>query len=80
MKVLDPSMPESGLEDACRQLKQAYVSADGNVDTLEQRVAELTAQVETIRRETLKEAIKIAKHEEVNDRYPSIALEAAGRE
>lgn len=63
MKVLDPSMPESGLEDACRQLKQAYVSADGNVDTLEQRVAELTAQVESRN--------ELIVHMHVHSGYPS---------
>lgn len=36
MTVLAPSMPESGLEDACRQLKQACMSEADNCEALEQ--------------------------------------------
>ena len=38
MVVLEPSMPESGLEDACRQLKQAYISERDNAEEGPQRM------------------------------------------
>lgn len=44
MKVLEPSMPESGLEDACRQLKQAYISEADNCTTLESQLEQLRAE------------------------------------
>lgn len=41
MLVLDPSMPESGLVDACRQVKQAAVSHAENCETLERKILEM---------------------------------------
>jgi hypothetical protein len=38
MDVLKPSMPESGLEDACRQVKQAAISNEENCRRLEEQV------------------------------------------
>lgn len=48
LKVLAPSMPESGIEDAARQVKQAAISAAGNCDDLEAQVKALEARVETL--------------------------------
>jgi hypothetical protein len=44
MAIPQPNMPESGLEDACRQLKQAYVSERDNAETADKLLTE--AQVE----------------------------------
>lgn len=41
LEVLDPSMPENGLVDACRQVKQVAISQAGNVKTANQRIEEL---------------------------------------
>lgn len=44
MKVLEPSMPESGLEDAARQLKQAYISERDNAEVADARLKEVEAE------------------------------------
>lgn len=62
MKVLAPNMPESGLIDACRQVKQVAVSEAGNstdwmnrAEAAEARCAEVTkdvyAYIETAKRQ-----------------------------
>ncbi len=40
MAVLQPNAPESGLEDACRQVKQVAISAMGNCETLQAALAQ----------------------------------------
>lgn len=52
MKVLNPSMPESGLEDACRQLAQAHLSEVGNVETLTAQLAEARKHRAEVERES----------------------------
>ena len=44
MLVLNPSMPESGLVDACRQVKQAAISEADNSSVLERKLAEAEAR------------------------------------
>lgn len=51
MKVLEPSMRESGLEDACRQLKQAYISEADNSDTFEKETITLREQLAAVQEE-----------------------------
>lgn len=46
MAILEPSMPESGLVDACKQLKQAYISEHDNAETADQIIADLRQQLE----------------------------------
>jgi hypothetical protein len=41
MKVLAPNVPESGLVDACRQVKQVAISEAGNSTDLESRLSSL---------------------------------------
>lgn len=45
MRVLNPSMPENGLEDACRQRVQAFISCDDNCDELEKQNTALREQL-----------------------------------
>jgi len=51
MKVLNPSMPESGLEDACRQIKQAAISSIDNCEVLEARLATQEATIRQVEQE-----------------------------
>ena len=46
MAVLRPNVPESGLVDACRQVKQAAISWEGNCATAEAKLAEVRALME----------------------------------
>jgi hypothetical protein len=46
MKVLQPNVPESGLEDACRQVKQAAISWRDNYETMEYVYDILKAKLE----------------------------------
>lgn len=46
MAILEPSMPESGLVDACKQLKQAYISERDNAETADRIIADLRQQLE----------------------------------
>jgi len=48
MAVLQPNMPESGLVDACKQVKQVAISEADNSNVLESRLAALTAAVQQI--------------------------------
>lgn len=48
MAVLKPNMPQSGLVDACRQVKQAAISAADNCEKAEAQVATLTARVQAL--------------------------------
>lgn len=49
MKVLEPSMPENGLEDACRQRMQAYITERDNCETLESRLAQVEKERDALR-------------------------------
>lgn len=49
MNVLQPSMPESGIEDACRQRMQAYISERDNAEKFLERLAELTMENDVFR-------------------------------
>lgn len=48
MSVLAPNLPESGLEDAARQVKQAWLTEKGNADALEAANAELVGALEGV--------------------------------
>lgn len=48
--VLAPSMSQSGLVDACRQVKQAAISWADNAEKLDARIAILTRQLATARK------------------------------
>lgn len=45
MAVLNPNVPESGLEDACRQVKQVAISEAENSDVAIAKLAALKARV-----------------------------------
>ncbi|MFZ2738046.1 MAG: hypothetical protein WAY02_07390, partial [Burkholderiaceae bacterium] len=45
IKILNPNMPESGLLDACRQVKQVAISEADNSEKLEAEVLALRAQI-----------------------------------
>ena len=49
MTVLAPNMPESGLVDACRQIKQVAMSEADNSNVLEQRVLVLAAELQRLK-------------------------------
>jgi hypothetical protein len=49
MAVLKPNMPESGLVDACKQVKQAAISAMDNSDVLERKCDQQAGALVTLR-------------------------------
>lgn len=48
MQVLAPNVPESGLEDACRQVKQVAISEADNSATLERALARVQASLDAV--------------------------------
>jgi len=51
MGVLSPNMPENGLVDACRQVKQVAITQSENCETLEQRLAERQATIDSMQKQ-----------------------------
>lgn len=49
MKVLDPAMPESGIEDAARQVKQVAITEADNCNILTERLREAEEALRDIR-------------------------------
>lgn len=54
MAILTPNMPESGLEDACCQLKQAYISEADNAEKCDAMLSTVTAERDAARVEATK--------------------------
>lgn len=50
MKVLNPNMPESGIEDAARQVKQVAITAQGIIESLEEELKQLQNRLEQFQR------------------------------
>ncbi len=51
LKVLSPSMPESGLVDACRQVKQVAISEADNSEKLELALQQAQAERDALKQE-----------------------------
>lgn len=49
MRILDPSMSEQGLVDACRQRMQAYISERDNAATAEKELEEVKERLAAVR-------------------------------
>ena len=74
MRVLNPSVPESGLVDAAIQLKQAHISERGNSEFAEAALAKLREENDTLRTalETLKAVAAEAYGEWDSDNDPRV--------
>lgn len=65
IKVLAPNMPESGLVDACRQIKQVAISEADNATQLEKevtRLSSLLAQRDEALKELRADRLKLRMH------------------
>lgn len=51
LKVLDPNVPESGLVDACKQVKQVAISEADNSEVAEAQLAALRSVVDAVEKE-----------------------------